>query len=662
VTDAGVQRHSEAAGGAALVAVVSFALFVLTVCPTIPFGDGPELIAAADCLGVAHPPGYPLYTLLGWVALHLPFGEPALRMNLMSALFGALTCAAVAWLVGRLAASRVAATAAGLGLAASSTFWAVATVTEVYTLHLLLLMLLLCAAVLVGTATSATARAGALLGAAAVLGAGLAHHPTIVLALPAAAALGLSRRRIFELRRARNWVCIGIAALLVIGIPLLLYLALMYRARLGPPSSWGDPTTLDALWAHVRAVGFQHQDQGWAGLAVGASWERLAGLLVEEFNPLMLPLAVIGLAGWPIATRHVGWRGRAATGLLILPAALFGLRYDAADVEVFYLPAFLGIAIAGGFGVAAFATHPRRALRVAGWTVAALLVLLTAIEHGPSRNLRGMTAAEEYARDLLDTVPPDGVLFIVSGDSFGLLYLTQVLGERPDVAIYDRSGSVFRDPLDDASFAPLPGESHRALRIRAEKDLIALELTGTAPRPVMFLGWPSYGFPATYRVEPVGMLHRVHHAGEPPHDDSELWSGYSADGVLRQARRIDEVAALSAAAAYPVARGERALFLGEHDAGVAALTEAQAVAEPVAAMHSYIGTVYGRYGDYPRSVAAFKKAIEVSPTYFRAWNNLALVYELSGDKQAARGALRRSLEIAPRQVDAAQRLRRLEGD
>ena len=141
-------------GGVALVAVVSFALFAFTVCPTIPFGDGPELIAAADSLGVAHPPGYPLYTMLGWLALRLPFGEPALRMNLMSALFGALTCAAVTWLVGRLQPSRVAATVAGLGLAASSTFWAVATVTEVYTLHLLLMTLLLCAAALVGTGGS----------------------------------------------------------------------------------------------------------------------------------------------------------------------------------------------------------------------------------------------------------------------------------------------------------------------------------------------------------------------------------------------------------------------------------------------------------------------------------------------------------------------------
>ena len=46
------------------VCLLAFAVFVATLCPTIWFGDGPELIAAADCLGVAHPPGYPLFTLV----------------------------------------------------------------------------------------------------------------------------------------------------------------------------------------------------------------------------------------------------------------------------------------------------------------------------------------------------------------------------------------------------------------------------------------------------------------------------------------------------------------------------------------------------------------------------------------------------------------------
>jgi len=86
-------------GTVAAVTLSSWALYAYTALPTLPFGDGPELIAAAACLGVAHPPGYPLYTLLGWVALQVPAGEPAWRVNLLSGLFAALACGAAAWLV-----------------------------------------------------------------------------------------------------------------------------------------------------------------------------------------------------------------------------------------------------------------------------------------------------------------------------------------------------------------------------------------------------------------------------------------------------------------------------------------------------------------------------------------------------------------------------------
>ena len=47
-----------------VVGLIVFFLYLATACPTVYFGDSGELIAAADSLGVAHPPGYPIYTLL----------------------------------------------------------------------------------------------------------------------------------------------------------------------------------------------------------------------------------------------------------------------------------------------------------------------------------------------------------------------------------------------------------------------------------------------------------------------------------------------------------------------------------------------------------------------------------------------------------------------
>ncbi|MCB0407393.1 MAG: DUF2723 domain-containing protein, partial [Bdellovibrionales bacterium] len=63
-----------------------FLIYFLTVCRTVPGGDSGELITVAYRLGVAHPPGYPLYTILAHLMGYIPFGNVATRINFMSAL------------------------------------------------------------------------------------------------------------------------------------------------------------------------------------------------------------------------------------------------------------------------------------------------------------------------------------------------------------------------------------------------------------------------------------------------------------------------------------------------------------------------------------------------------------------------------------------------
>lgn len=42
---------------AASVSLVSFLLYVRTLCPSVPPGDSGEMITSAYTMGVAHPPG-----------------------------------------------------------------------------------------------------------------------------------------------------------------------------------------------------------------------------------------------------------------------------------------------------------------------------------------------------------------------------------------------------------------------------------------------------------------------------------------------------------------------------------------------------------------------------------------------------------------------------
>ena len=169
---------------AALVFVVALAVYLATLAPTVTFVDAGELIIAARYLGVAHPPGTPLYLLLAHLFTLLPVGNVAWRVNFASALFAALASAMTALLLtellrtaddasaaglpdggrarprirkragrrpparqtfdeapgraARLLSAFVPAAVAGLLLAFSQTFWSFATVAEVYTLNTLL--------------------------------------------------------------------------------------------------------------------------------------------------------------------------------------------------------------------------------------------------------------------------------------------------------------------------------------------------------------------------------------------------------------------------------------------------------------------------------------------------------------------------------------------
>ncbi|XP_060557049.1 protein O-mannosyl-transferase TMEM260-like isoform X2 [Ruditapes philippinarum] len=70
--------------------VVVLFVYLYTMYPSVPGGDSGELIVAAHELGVAHPPGYPLFTLLLWSTFKIiPFGTVAWRANLLNAVLSA---------------------------------------------------------------------------------------------------------------------------------------------------------------------------------------------------------------------------------------------------------------------------------------------------------------------------------------------------------------------------------------------------------------------------------------------------------------------------------------------------------------------------------------------------------------------------------------------
>jgi tetratricopeptide (TPR) repeat protein len=144
-------RFSWTVLGAIATSVLAFIVYLVGMGETTPFWDAGEFIATSWILGIPHPPGTPLYVLLGRVASIFPFGTVAERVNGLSALAAALavyfTVLATARLLRPLRAedargelfAALGGAVAGLFLAFSNTFWINAIEAEVYALSSLVM-------------------------------------------------------------------------------------------------------------------------------------------------------------------------------------------------------------------------------------------------------------------------------------------------------------------------------------------------------------------------------------------------------------------------------------------------------------------------------------------------------------------------------------------
>ncbi|NNE10125.1 MAG: DUF2723 domain-containing protein [Gemmatimonadetes bacterium] len=422
-------------------------LYLLTLCPTVYVGDSGELVTAAFELGVAHPPGYPLYVLLARLATLLPFGEIAFRVNLLSALASAASGVVLTMILtgarfggsgrtggrgGSLLSPRsIAAGALVLTLFVSSLVWLESVKAEVYTLHALLIALVLYAADRRRYVLSLF-----------LIGLGAANHQTIVLLAPGVLYLMHARGDLNASRVVR-----GVLFALV---ALSLYFVMLVRPG-DDVFAWRKPHDLSGLVEHVLRTQYgELSTLPRSGSLVLQQAVYFVVLLVKSFPPaLLLPWALV--SAWRKAERarslviHFAFTGPV---LLVLLNHGTG-ALDGAVASVYYIPAaILALLTTGPFVLDLLKSRPP-ALSYAALALPACLVALG----WNTCNARGVTLAREVAAATLAAVPQDGYL-LTEGDNntFPLFYAQRVLGARPDVTIVDRDlnffGSALGIPVD----------------------------------------------------------------------------------------------------------------------------------------------------------------------------------------------------------------------
>jgi len=482
---------------AGVVFLAALSLYSWTLAPTVTLTDSGELIVVAHNLGVAHPPGFPLWVMLAHLATMVPFGSVALRINFTSAFFAALACAMLPLVVAELMMGAASANASKLGkkgarqnkraappgtlgeiqkdsrsqrllvlapalgsgllMVFSRTLWSYATVAEVYALNALLILAIsflmlrwrrcLLAKRLAGTgANTASSRSAAgsdifLYVAALIFGLALGvHHVTVALVLPAFAVV-VYRTEGMAFFGSRRLLY---AALISVGALIAVYSYLPLAASRAPVINWGTPRSLQEIWWHV--TGRQYQVfLAFTPKIIGEQAVEFGRMVLREFGPPWVPLALLlACAGLGNAFR----RDRTAFWFLVTVIAAnlaYAFTYSIAeDKDAYYLPTFISLTVAAGFGlywVIQLALSERRLFGRAYLVAAFSVLLVSAIAFSgnwPFNNRRHYFIARDYVENLLSAIEPNGLLLTLDWQvASPMLYAQEVEQLRPDVKVVD---------------------------------------------------------------------------------------------------------------------------------------------------------------------------------------------------------------------------------
>ena len=162
--------------------VVVFAVYLATIYPgLVPIGDAAKFAFVGKVLGTPHPPGYPLWVMVSHVFSYLPLGTLAYRMNVLSALFGAVAVGTSYFIARRLGGSVVVALSVAVALGLGQSFWAIALYAKVYTLNAALVAM----GILWLLRWSESRRPADFLWSVAIFAVSVGNHLTVIALLPA---------------------------------------------------------------------------------------------------------------------------------------------------------------------------------------------------------------------------------------------------------------------------------------------------------------------------------------------------------------------------------------------------------------------------------------------------------------------------------------------
>lgn len=452
------------------VLIITFVVYAITAAPDVTFTDSGELASVCTTLGTAHPTGYPLFTIIGflWTLLPLPFSA-VYKLNLMAAFTTSFSAVVfmhtvfvllhfvsthkymksviqdakkrkhVSYAIRKikpliqenyvLMLSFIMALVYGF----SQTVWKQAIAIEVYSLHLLMINLILYVflkAVLTDDKTRTL-----LILTAFLIGLSFTNHMTTILLLPAILFLYFKRPgELFIFTKERFSFIAYLLIPFFVGLSIYLYLPI--RSFMDPLFDWGEVSRgLDKFIYHVG--GKQYQVWMFTGENLGSNLGLFFSLIPNQ-------LAWIGIIPVFYGLHRLFTASRSLFGFLILLifiCLLYAINYSIHDIDSYFLTGYVAIILIAAVGIYELLENMNNKERVrfivpAHILLAVLLLLMNYKENDHSDNY----LVPEYTRIMGDNLEKDAIIFSAQWDFWcsAFWYKQQIEGYRPDVVMVEK--------------------------------------------------------------------------------------------------------------------------------------------------------------------------------------------------------------------------------
>jgi hypothetical protein len=459
--------------------------YLATLARTIVYGDPTEYTFVANVLGIAHPPGYAFFTLLGKLFQTLiPFGDIPWRMHLLSAVAATVAALFVYGTVSDVAQTlfktpatagcqpalqRVAGVFAALTVAFGVNFWqhSIHANPHIVTAAFLSANLFF----LTRWAARGAADARWLYAFALSAGLGITHHPLTVVSFPAYAVfILLARPDIW-----RDWrALVGMAGCGLLGLAVWLYFPI--RSPMAPVFGPATMNTLDGFLDHVLARGLSENLPFFGAADISARAVVFWSILRLQYSLPVIFLAALGIV-WPMTEQRLtsglvrgpvpSWK----LGLLYVLALAcnyaFVMNLRAQDIMAYILGPLLIVGLLAGVGLYGLLVLSARRLKLRAEALAlltgALFLLgpgLQLARNAPRVSLRNYTEAADYVTAVFERFADagEGATLLNDWEHMTPLWYAQfVEGRLPDAADVRPVLVSTAQPWLESVFATLPG-------------------------------------------------------------------------------------------------------------------------------------------------------------------------------------------------------------